>query len=106
MDYQRIILTGNATADAEAKTSQKGNAYTLFSVAVNDGKNGSVTYFPVVAFGKVAEAAAKVVKKGQVVLVEGRVSLGEDKQFSVIADRVVFGPRPAGQRTDENSEPH
>ena len=104
MDYQRIILLGNATADAEAKTSQKGNAYTPFSVAVNDGKDGSATFFPIVAFGKVAEEAAKVVKKGQLVLVEGRVSLGEEKRFSVIADRVVFGPKSASQQTMENSE--
>ena len=85
------------TADAEAKTSKKGTAYTPFSVAVNDGKNGKVTYFPIVAFGKVGEAVAKVIKKGQLVLVEGRVKIGEEKQFSVIADRVVFGPKPAGQ---------
>ena len=98
MDYQRITLTGNATADAEAKTSKKDTTYTRFSVAVNDGKMGKATFFPIVAFGKVGEAAAKVVKKGQLVLVEGRVKLGEEKQFSVIADRVVFGPKPAGQR--------
>ena len=106
MDYQRIVLVGNATADVEKNFSQKGNAYSRFSVAVNDGKDGSATFFPIVAFDKVAEAAAKVVKKGQVVLVEGRVSIGEDKQFSVIADRVVFGPKSAGQQTKKNSESH
>lgn len=104
MDYHRITLVGNATADAEAKESKKGTAYTPFSVAVNDGKNGEVTFFPVVAFGRTGEAVAKVIKKGQLVLVEGRVSLGEEKQFSVIADRVVFGPKPAGQGTADGNE--
>ncbi len=98
MDYQRIMLSGNVTADAEANTSKKGTTYTRFSVAVNDGKKGEVTFFPIVAFGKVGEAVAKVVKKGQLVIVEGRVKLGEEKQFSVMADRVVFGPKPAGKR--------
>ena len=101
MDYQKLIISGNATADAEAKESQKGNVYTPFTVAVNDGKNNEATFFPVVAFGKTAETVAKVVKKGQVVLVEGRVSLSEDGKMSVLADRVVFGPKPAGHQTNE-----
>ncbi len=105
MDYQRITLAGNATADAEAKESKKGTAYTTFAVAVNDGKDGEATFFSCVAFGKTGEAVAKVITKGQLVLVEGRVSLGEEKQFSVIADRVVFGPKPAGQgKANENKE--
>ena len=96
MDYQKIILVGNTTADVEAKQSQKGTTYSSFSVAVNDGKEGSVSFFPVVAFGKVAEASAKVLKKGQKVLVEGRIQINEDKQFSVMANRIVFGPQAAG----------
>lgn len=97
MDYQKIILVGNTTADVEAKESQNGTTYAAFSVAVNDGKKGDVSFFPVVAFGKVAEASAKVLKKGQKVLVEGRIQIKEDKQFSVMADRVVFGPKSAGR---------
>ena len=104
MDYQRIMLCGNATADAEVKSSKKGTTYTPFSIAVNDGKKGKVIFFPIVAFGKVAEAAAKVIKKGQLVLVEGRVKISEEKQFSVIADRVVFGPKAAEKKKSEEDD--
>ena len=105
MDYQKIILVGNTTADVEAKESKKGNTYASFSVAVNDGKDDAVSFFPVVAFGKVAEASAKVLKKGQKVLVEGRIQLNEEKQFSVIANRVVFGPKAAERTKTTSSDP-
>ncbi len=104
MDYQKIILVGNTTSDVEAKESQGGKIYASFSVAVNDGKEGSVSFFPVVAFGKVAEASAKVLKKGQHVLVEGRIQIKEDKQFSVMANRVVFGPKSAGRTKAASSD--
>ena len=95
MDYQKVIVAGNSTVKAEAKKSKKGLTYTNFTVAVNDGGE-KATFFPVVAFGKIAEAAAKGVDRGQQVLVEGRIEVNKEKGFSIIASRIAFGPRPAG----------
>ena len=91
MDYQKVILVGNATRDAERRKSKKGDVtYTTFSVGVGDGKDGS-TFFPVAVFGKQAEPVASYVTKGRQVLVEGRIDVSEEGRFNVVADWVVFG---------------
>jgi len=70
MDYQRIILLGNITTQAEVKQAQNGTRYTLFTVAVGRGKDKAV-FFPVALFGKSVEAAGEVLTKGTRVLIEG-----------------------------------
>ncbi len=97
MNYQKIILVGNATSDAESRSSKKGDvAYATFSAAVSDGK-GRTTYFPVVAFGKLTALAESYVTKGRQVLVEGRVEVGGKNHFNVVADRIRFGA-PTGEQ--------
>ena len=92
MNYQKLIVAGNATDSAERKTSKKGDVtYTTFDVAVSDTKN-QATYFPVVVFGESGEPVAKYVTKGRLVLVEGRLDVNEKGRFSIIADNVRFGP--------------
>jgi single-strand DNA-binding protein len=92
MNYQKLIVAGNTTGDAESRKAKESDvSYTTFSVAVGKGKE-KPTYFPVVAFGKTGELAAKYLTKGKLVLVEGRIDGGENGRFSVLADRVVFGP--------------
>lgn len=94
MDYQRLILVGNVTRDAEGKTSKKGDvAFTTFAVGVGDRK-GESTFFPVTVFGEYGKKIAEHVTKGRQVLVEGRISVGDKGRFNVVADRVVFGPGP------------
>lgn len=91
MNYQKLIIVGNATKDAEQKTAKESDVvYTTFRVGVSDSKKESV-YFPVTVFGKQAEIIARYVKKGMQVLVEGRVEARENGQMNVVADRVVFG---------------
>ena len=75
MNYQRLILVGNITGDAQRRTSQKGDvSYTTFSMGVSDGKERSV-FFPVTVFGKYGESLADYLTKGRQVLVEGRVTV-------------------------------
>jgi single-strand DNA-binding protein len=97
MNYQKIIVAGNATGDAQARQSKKGDiSFTTFSVAISSGKEKS-TYFPVSALGKTGEIAAQHITKGRQVLVEGRVEVGENNRFNLIADRVVFGMTPSAK---------
>lgn len=101
MNYQKLIVVGNVTRDAERKTSKKGDVdYTTFSVAVNDSKDRT-TYFPITLFGRMSETLTEYITKGRQILVEGRVSIGEKGYFSVIADRVELGfaPRKADNET-------
>ena len=91
MNYQKLVLVGNATKDAERRKSKKGNvAYTTFSVAVNERKDRP-TFFPIAVFGKAAEPVATYVTKGRQVLIEGRIEIGNSGRFNVVADRVLFG---------------
>jgi single-strand DNA-binding protein len=97
LNYQKLIIVGNATKDAELKTAQESDVvYTIFRVGVSDGKKASV-FFPVTVFGKQAEVVAQYVTKGMEVLVEGRVEAREDGRMNVVADRVVFGARAGGK---------
>ena len=94
MNFQKVILTGNATNDAQKKTSQNGEvAYVTFSLGVSDAKNNT-TFFPVIVFGNSVEAVAKFVTKGRLVLVDGRLEVSDKNRFSIVADSVRFGPEP------------
>jgi single stranded DNA-binding protein len=90
MNYQKLILVGNAGQDAQRRKSKKGDvAYTIFSVGISDAKKRT-TFFQVATFGKLSETSAKYIKKGSQVLVEGRLQIAENR-CSVIADRIAFG---------------
>lgn len=94
MDYQRIILVGNASRDAQIKKAkEKDTTYADFTLAVGYGKDQPTTFFPVRVFGALAEHCEKI-KKGAKLLVDGRLEIAEytdkngDKKmtFRVVAD--------------------
>jgi single-strand DNA-binding protein len=93
MNFQKAILVGNVTKDANRQKSKRGDIhFTTFTLAVRNGKENTI-YFPVVAFGKLGEITAKYITKGSQALVEGQIQLSEKGQLSVIADKVQFGTR-------------
>ena len=101
MNYQKVILAGRATDNAVKRESKSGEVtFTVFDVAVNDGKK-QTTFFPVTVFGKTGEAAAKYVTKGRHVLVDGRIQVNDKRYFKVIADRVQFGPEPVAAKKED-----
>jgi single-strand DNA-binding protein len=103
MNYQKLIIAGNAAGDAEQRKSKDGETdFTTFNVGVSDNK-GKTTFFPVVVFGKHGEAVSKYVTKGRHVLVDGRIQVNDKGYFNVVADRVQFGPEP-GAATKEDTE--
>jgi single-strand DNA-binding protein len=100
MNYQKIILVGNATGDAQIRKSQDGNVtFTTFRLGVADGKDRA-TFFPIVLFGRSVEKLAKLITKGRQVLLEGRIQVEKDR-FDVIADRVELGTIPKGHPAAE-----
>ena len=101
MNYQRLVLVGNVTDDPQRLSSKRGDVtYTTFGLAVSDGKERT-TFFPVTAFGNCGEAVAKYVTKGRQVLIDGRVQVSDKGRFSVIADRVQFGPVPTATKNSK-----
>ena len=94
MNYQKIVLVGNATKNAERQTSKDGKVdYTTFRVGVSDGKENT-TFFPVTVFGKLGESVAEYITKGRQILVEGRVQIGDNGRCNIVADQIRFGAKP------------
>ncbi len=109
MYLNKAIVIGNLTRDPELKSLPSGIKVCSFSLATNRvwrDKNGarqeSADYHNIVVFGRQAETVAQYMKKGNSILVEGRMqtrswddkSTGEKKyRTEIIADRTQFGPK-------------
>lgn len=112
MYLNKAIIIGNLTRDPELKSLPSGIKVCSFSLATNrvwKDKNGakqeSSDYHNVVVFGRQAETVAQYMKKGNSILVEGRIqtrswddkSSGEKKyRTEIVADRTQFGPKGSG----------
>jgi single-strand DNA-binding protein len=76
MNVQTIFLVGRATKDVNTQTSKGGKIYSKFSLAVNDynksNETETVTYYEVLLFGKQAENAKDIIKKGDALLIIGK----------------------------------
>ena len=74
----RVILSGNLARDVEVKNTSSGKTYARTSIAVNRRtKKADGTYdadfFDLAAWDKTAEIMGKYLKKGDRVIVEGRI---------------------------------
>ncbi|MDO8483000.1 MAG: single-stranded DNA-binding protein [bacterium] len=108
MYLNKAIIIGNLTRDPEVRAIPSGMQVCSFSVATNrvwkdkDGnKKEQADFHNIVVFGRQAETAGQYLKKGQSVLVEGRIQTRswDDKdgtkkyRTEIVADRVQFGPK-------------
>lgn len=125
MYLNKAIVIGNLTRDPELRALPGGTKVCSFSVATNrvwKDKNGArqeaADYHNIVVFGRQAETVAQYMKKGNSILVEGRMQTrswddknsGEKKyRTEIIADRTQFGPKggsaPSGGTTGSNMNP-
>ena len=111
MDLNKIFLIGRLTKDPESKMLPSGTAVANFSIATNryftdksGEKQQEVEFHNISTFGKIAESSAQYLKKGSLVLVEGRIRTRSwsDKEgkkrytTEIIAQKVQFGPRSGG----------
>ncbi len=76
-NLNRIILVGRLTADPEARSTVEGLPVTKFRLAVNRPNFGQseagVDFVDIVAWRRLAEICGQHLKKGQLVLVDGRI---------------------------------
>ncbi len=108
MDLNKIFLIGRLTRDPESKMLPSGTAVANFGLATNryftdksGEKQQEVEFHNISTFGKVAESAAQYLKKGSLVLIEGRIRTRSwndkegNKRYTteIIAQRLQFGPR-------------
>lgn len=103
------VIVGRAGQDPEVKYFESGKVKTSFSLAVNrwDPKTKAevADWFNIEVWDKQAEFAGEYVKKGRLVVVDGRIGSSkwkdatgtEKERFNVIANNV----RLLGSKRDE-----
>lgn len=119
MYLNKVFIAGNLTRDPELRALPSGANVTSFGVATNrvwkdqSGEKKEATEFHnVVVFGRQADTCAQYLKKGQQVLVEGRIQTRSwekegQKHYrtEIVADRVQFGPKGGGYSGGGESAP-
>ncbi|HTK03319.1 MAG TPA: single-stranded DNA-binding protein [Alphaproteobacteria bacterium] len=120
----KVMLIGNLTRDPEMKYTPSGAAVTTFGIATNrtwttdtGEKKDDVDFHNIVAWNKLAEICAQLLKKGRKVYVEGRLSTStwqapdgaqRNKTEIVINDMVILDRKmdePAEVEITEPVEP-
>lgn len=107
----KVILLGRLTKDTELLTSSNDKFVGKFTLAVprkfaKEGEERKTDFINIIGFGKLAEFASKYFKKGQQVLVCGRLEINQyedengEKKFStqIIAEELDF----ADSKKDDN----
>jgi len=122
MYLNKAIIVGNLTRDPVLKALPTGTKVASFGLATNrvwkdaNGvKQEDVEFHNIVVFGKQAENVAQYMKKGNSLLVEGRIQTrswedktsGEKKyRTEIVADSIQFGSKSEAPKTQEASEPN
>lgn len=111
LNLNRAMIIGNLTKDPEMRYTPNGAAVTSFTVATNrkwtgqDGNPGEeVEFHDITAWGKLAEVASQILKKGAPAYVEGRLRTrsweGQDgvKRYKteIIAENLIALSSKAG----------
>jgi len=109
MFLNKVFVLGNLTADPDARALPSGQPVVNFRIATNrvfynkdKEKQEQVEFHSIVAFGRNAEIIQQYLKKGSLVLIEGRLqtrswddaSTGAKKyRTEIITERMQMGPR-------------
>lgn len=98
-NFNKVIIGGRLTADAELKQTPSGVTVTAFSIAVNrKGADNKTDFIDCVAWRQTAEFICKYFKKGSSICIVGNLQKREwtdknnQKRYAteVIADEVCF----------------
>jgi len=119
MNLNKVFVLGRVTADPMVKSTASGTQVVNFSIATNrvwNDKSGNrkeeTEFHNVVVWGKQADIVGRFVKKGALVLVEGRIQTRtwddktgqKRKTTEIICEKIQLGPKPAGA-SNKNSAP-
>ena len=80
MNFNKAIVLGNVTRDPEVRALPSGQQVTSFGIATNryytnnaGEKKEDAEFHNIVCFGKLADISSRYLKKGPLVLIEGRI---------------------------------
>ena len=123
VSFNRVVLAGNLTRDPELRFTGGGIPVCEFGLAVNRvrSKNEEVDFFDITAWRELGETIANYKKKGDPILIEGRLQYrtwesqdgSKRSKVDVVADNVQFlgrggdsaeggAPSSGGQRGRRN----
>jgi single-strand DNA-binding protein len=115
VSFNRVILAGNLTRDPELRFTNDGVPVCSFGLAVNRvrSRNEEVDFFDVSAWRELGETIANYKKKGDPILVEGRLQYrtweaqdgSKRSKVDVVADNVQFLGRPGDSSDDGGGAP-
>lgn len=76
--YNKVILIGYVGKDAELRETTGGKRVAGFTLATSEKAKGEArtAWHTIVCWEKLAEIAGEYVKKGKLVMVEGRIEYG------------------------------
>jgi single-strand DNA-binding protein len=113
VNFNRVVLAGNLTRDPEVRFTNDGIPVCSFGLAVNRvrSRNEEVDFFDISAWRELGETIANYKKKGDPILVEGRLQYrtweaqdgSKRSKVDVVADNVQFLGGRAGD-TGEDGE--
>jgi single-strand DNA-binding protein len=110
MNLNKVFIIGRLTQDPEMKATSTGQNVTTLNLATNrvwNDKSGqkqeATEYHRVVAWARLGEIANQYLKKGGLVLIEGRMQTrswtdqNNNKKYTteIIAENLQLGPRTA-----------
>lgn len=112
MNLNKVFLVGRLTRDPQAKSLPSGQQVANFGLATdrfffdkNRQKQQQTEFHNIVMFGKLADIASQYLRKGSLVLIEGRLqtrswqdSTGNKRsRTEIVTERMQLGPRSAGK---------
>ncbi|HAU07405.1 MAG: Single-stranded DNA-binding protein [Candidatus Yanofskybacteria bacterium GW2011_GWF1_44_227] len=118
MNLNKVYLIGRLTQDPEARSTPSGLTVTTIKMATNrvwtdqTGRREATEYHTVIAWAKLGEVASKFLRKGGLVMIEGRMQTrnwtGQDnvKRYTteIIAENLQLGPRTTGASNSDQSD--
>ena len=106
VSFNRVVLAGNLTRDPELRFTSSGIPVCEFGLAVNRvrSKSEEVDFFDITAWRELGETIANYKKKGDPILVEGKLQYrtweaqdgSRRSKVDVVADNVQFLGRGEG----------
>jgi len=74
-NLNRIVLVGRLTQDPELRYTVEGVPFIRFSLAVDRWRNKGTDFINITAWRKLAEICGQYLKKGRLILIEGRIQV-------------------------------
>ena len=120
MNLNKVFIIGRLTQDPQLRTTPTGTSVGNFSVATNrvwtnkaGAKQEDTQFHNIVVWGRQAEIVNQFLKKGGLVMIEGRLQTrgwqdakGQNhKTTEIICERVQLGPRSAGSGPTPSKSP-